>query len=112
MATILKESAQRYYQKSAEVCAIKFRTNNETGDINMNSVCIAANQGRSPDSDYHCWHNGTEIFVENPRETWRAQVGDWIVSYPDGKINVFSDADFHKHFGDIDLASFEAEAAR
>lgn len=87
-----------YYQKTAEVRAAKFRTNNERGNVNMNDVCIAVNQGRPRDAEYHCWHNGTSIFVKTPGEALMANVGDWIVWHINGSVDVRSESDFKESF--------------
>lgn len=88
-----------YYSKAAEVRAIRFASNNEPNNENLNAICLTVNQGRPHDSDYHCWHNGTNIFVQcRGYHFATAVVGEWIVMYPDGRIEVVGDSAFNAGF--------------
>jgi hypothetical protein len=85
----------------APVRAAQFETNNEEGDVNMNAVCNFVNQGQSPGSPFHAWHNGTDIFVEEKKgKPQRAEVGDWIVLSSDG-VKVYEALQFGALFSPV-----------
>lgn len=90
----------RYFRKSAEVQAMRFTTNNERGDVNMNAVCAWINQGM-PGTGAHCWHNGTSIFVVTKDNVVAADVGDWIVRETAGTVYPLSDSKFNEVFGSL-----------
>jgi hypothetical protein len=85
-----------------DVDAMQFKTNNETGCPQMDAVCIWANQGRGLKARFHCWHDGTNVFVFDMDEPSinrsRADVGDWIVKDQDGSLHVVTSAAFDASF--------------
>lgn len=67
---------REFRKKPVVVHAMQFETNNESGDVNMNAIVIAINQGRDKPG---AWHNGTNIFILTLEGEMRAEVGDWII---------------------------------
>jgi hypothetical protein len=94
-----------FYPKRQSVTAMRFMSNNEPGDKNMNAICIAINQGRQPEGE-HCWHNGTDIFVTRPGEgTLRASVGEWLVA-GEKNIEIWTDTDFDAAYAPAPIDRF------
>jgi hypothetical protein len=78
-----QKSDHRYRKKPVVITARQFETNNETGDKNMNDLCIWMNQGRD---QMVAWHNGTYIFIQTLEGEMKAQVGDWIIQGVNGEF--------------------------
>lgn len=66
----------RFRKKPVEVTAMRFATNNEPGDANMNAIVLWINQGKS---ECGAWHNGTDIFIRTLEGEMRASCGDYII---------------------------------
>lgn len=73
----------KYRKKPVDVWARHFTTNNETGDVEMNSIVTWINQGKT---ECGAWHNGTDIYIKTLEGEMRAQCGDWIVRGVEGEF--------------------------
>ena len=71
--------------KTHQISAMRFATNNEPDNANMNSICLWANQGRDKNASYHVWHNGTDIFIDwaDRKEPTVCACGHWLVKIND-----------------------------
>lgn len=67
---------KQYRKKPIIIQAVKFETNNEPDDKNMNEICKIINQGSDLPA---ASHNGTSIFINTLEGVMRAEVGDYII---------------------------------
>lgn len=76
----------KFRKKPVVVYAIKFETNNESDDKNMNEIVKWVNQGKMENDILHAWHNGTNIFIRTLEGNMIAQCGDWIIRGVSGEF--------------------------
>ncbi len=80
---------QKARKKPVEIEFMLFKTNNEVGSPNMDSIINWCNKGKNNliDKDYKpCWHNGTDIYIETLEGTMTATVGDYIIKGVQGEF--------------------------
>lgn len=77
---------QKFRKKPVIIEAIKFETDNEAGDINMNEIIDWINQGKNENERYKAWHDGTNIHIETLEGTMRADCFDWIIKGVKGEF--------------------------
>ena len=83
----------RYVPNTSIVSAMQF-----TGD-NLLDVVTFANSGKDPAQNDTVTFNGTTLFVVKPgKPEVAAHAGDWIVSAPDGTLDVQTSAAFGSQF--------------
>jgi hypothetical protein len=69
----------KFRKKPVVIDAIRFVTNNESDNKNMNDIVIWINQGKGAQEQGHAWHNGTDIFIHTLEGWHTANCGDWII---------------------------------
>ncbi len=90
-------TAHQYKKIPVTVWAMKFQTNSEQHNENMNAICIWINQGNPPEAS-HAWHNGTDIFIQTLEGTMRASCGDWIIKGVNGEFYPCKEDIFNKTY--------------
>ena len=73
----------KFRKKPVVIEAMQFKTNNEIGSPNMDSIVNWVNQGKMK---VVAWHNGTDIFINTLEGEMRANVGDWIIKGVNGEF--------------------------
>lgn len=69
----------RYRKVPVVIEAVRFETNNDPGEADLNRVVRWVNSGLGIDSKTHAWHNGTDLFIDTLEGRMHASVGDYII---------------------------------
>lgn len=64
----------KFRKKPVVIDAVRFDTNNEGDDKNMNDIVAWIKSG-----NFRAYHDRTNIFIETLEGVVRAEVGDWII---------------------------------
>ena len=94
----------KYRKKPVVVEVMRFLTNNEADNKNMNDIVLWINQGKS-DKDLHAWHNATDIYINTLEGVMRAECGDFIIKGVNGEFYPCKPEIFEKTYEPVEVTN-------